>query len=219
MGIEIDLMSKYPRAKRDLSSRKAMKTQEHKDIARQFGKDFFDGDRNYGYGGYSYLPHYWKETVKEFVRYYNLNKDSKILDVGCGKGFMLYDFLMEVPGIKVEGIDISSYAIENGKPEVKNFLKVANATELPYADHSFDLVVSITTVHNLNRIDCAKSLKEIMRVTKKDAFITVDAYRDDEEKERMDAWNLTALTYMHTEEWKEFFKENHYTGDYFWFLP
>jgi SAM-dependent methyltransferase len=219
MGIEIDLMENYPKSKRDLTKRLEEKTPEDRALARKFGKEFFDGDRSHGYGGFGYNARFWEPVVPTFKEYYNLSSDSKILDVGCAKGFMLYDFARLIPGISVKGIDVSEYAIENAKEEVKEHLQVADARELPFEDNSFDLVISITTLHNLNKDDMKIALKEIERVTKKDAFITLDAYRDDEEKARMEAWNLTALTMMHTKEWQEFFKEVGYNGDYYWFIP
>ncbi len=219
MGKEIDLMANYPKAKRNLEQRASEKTDEERSIAREFGKDFFDGDRCYGYGGYSYHSRFWEPVVPTFKEFYNLTGESRVLDVGCGKGFMLYDFSRLIPGITVAGIDISEYAICNAKDEVKPFVKVGDARELPFEDNSFDLVTSITTVHNLERADCKKSLQELERVSSCGKFITVDAYFNDDEKRRMDMWNLTALTYMHTDEWKEFFEEAGYTGDYHWFIP
>ena len=219
MGIEIDLMKNYPKAKRDLKKRLEEKTEEDRAVAKKFSKEFFDGDRKTGYGGYNYNPNFWTPVIKTFKEYYNLDKNSRILDVGCAKGFMLYDFQKVIPNIKVSGIDISEYAIDNAKDKVREFLQVANATKLPFEDNSFDLVISLTTLHNLNKEDMKIALKEIMRVSKKDAFITLDAYRNDEERKRMEAWNLTALTMMDTDDWKEFFKEASYDGDFYWFLP
>jgi ubiquinone/menaquinone biosynthesis C-methylase UbiE len=219
MGKEINLMVNYPKTKRDLSKRLQEKTNQDRAIARKFGKEFFDGERRYGYGGFCYNPKYWENVVPTFKEYYNLNSNSTILDIGCAKGFMLYDFKRLIPGISVAGIDISEYAIQNAKEEIKEFVQVADARELPFEDNSFDLVISITTLHNLNKEDLKIALKEVMRVTKKDAFITLDAYRSEEEKKRMQAWNLTALTVMHTDEWKKFFKEARYDGDYYWFIP
>jgi ubiquinone/menaquinone biosynthesis C-methylase UbiE len=142
-----------------------------------------------------------------------------VLDVGCAKGFFLYDLKLTFPGISITGVDISDYAVENSIPEIKPYLQVGNATELPFEDDCFDFVISINTIHNLNRQDCATALQEIERVTKGNSFITVDAYRNDEEKARMQAWNLTALTMMSVDEWKQFFLEVGYTGDYYWFIP
>ncbi|AXH16136.1 class I SAM-dependent methyltransferase [Malaciobacter mytili] len=219
MGIEIDLLKNYPKTKRDLKQRADEKTPEDRAIARQFGKEFFDGERKHGYGGFSYMSRFWQPVIPTFIEHFNLDENSKVLDVGCAKGFMLFDLKQALPNISIEGIDISSYAIENAKEEVKSFLKVGNAKELPYEDNSFDVVISINTIHNLEKEECAKALKEIQRVSKGKSFITVDAYRNEEEKEAMFAWNLTAKTIMSVEEWKAFFKEVGYTGDYYWFIP
>ena len=219
MGKEIDLLIKYPKAKRDLTKRLETKTEEVRLVARKFDKEFFDGERKFGYGGFSYNPMYWLEVVKDFCDYYHLNKGSKILDVGCAKGFMLYDFHKLNLNLDLYGIDISKYAIDNCVPEIKDKLQVANATKLPFEDNFFDLVISINTIHNLDKVECATALKEISRVSKKNAFLTVDAYRNNEEKQRMYAWNLTAKTIMSVDDWIKFFEKNQYKGDYFWFIP
>jgi len=219
MGKEIDLLINYPKAKRNVEERGASKSEEDRALARQFGKDFFDGDRKNGYGGFNYLPKFWQPVIPTFQDYWNLDSNSSLLDVGCAKGFMLYDLSLAIPNIKIAGIDISEYAISNAIEEVKPFLSVANAMSLPFDDNSFDVVISINTVHNLDREECAKALQEIERVSKGKSFITVDAYRNEEEKNRMFAWNLTAKTIMSVEEWKEFFDEIGYTGDYYWFIP
>ncbi len=219
MGKEINLLAKYPKTKRDLTERLEKKTIEVRNIARQFGKDFFDGDRQYGYGGFNYNPKYWTEVVKDFRDYYNLTDNSKILDIGCAKGFMLYDFQKLNKKFDLYGIDISEYAIQNSVENIKSRLKVADAKSLPFENNYFDLVISINTIHNLDQKDCEISLREISRVTKKDAFITVDAYNNKAEKERMYAWNLTAKTIMSINEWKKFFNKANYTGDYYWFIP
>jgi ubiquinone/menaquinone biosynthesis C-methylase UbiE len=219
MICEIDLLKNYPKANRDLSKRAADKTEADRMVARKFGKDFFDGDRRHGYGGFTYNQKFWTPVVPDFQRHFNLTSNDKILDVGCAKGFMLKDFSRSIPGINVSGIDISDYAIENSLLEMKPFLKVANAKSLPFENDEFDLVISINTVHNLELAECAQALQEIERVSKRGSFITVDAYRNDEEKERMMAWNLTAKTIMSVVQWKEFFSEIGYTGDYYWFIP
>ena len=216
---EIDLLKNYPKTNRDLNQASIQRTDEVRLVARKFDKDFFDGDRKYGYGGYNYNPRFWTSVVKDFSDYYKLKDGSKILDIGCGKGFMIYDFLQHNNKYIVKGIDISDYAVENSMPEVKDNVEVGNAKELQFEDNFFDLVISINTIHNLEKEDCATSLREIERVSKKDKFIIVDAFKDVEEKKRMFAWNLTAKTIMHVDKWKLFFKENGYTGDYFWFTP
>ena len=219
MGIEIDLLRNYPITKRDLSGRLEAKSIETREIARKFGKDYFDGDRNYGYGGFTYNEKYWKNVIPDFVSRYKLDSSSKVLDVGCGKGFFIYDLIKAIPGIYCRGIDISSYAIENSMTEVKNNLLIGNAKSLPFENNTFDLVISINTVHNLVRPECGISLSEIERVSKGKSFITVDAFRNEEEKERMEAWNLTALTMMSCSEWENFFSEVGFNGDYYWFIP
>ena len=219
MGQEIDLLVNYPKAKRDLNVRLQSKTEADRTIARKFEKDFFDGDRRHGYGGFSYNPRFWEPVIPTFKEHWNITQENSILDVGCAKGFMLHDFSEIISGIKIAGVDISEYAIENSLESVRSNLKVADAKNLPYLDNSFDYVISINTIHNLERDDCKKALQEIERVAKKGSFITVDAYRNDEEKERMYAWNLTAKTIMSVNEWIDFFQEAGYTGDYFWFIP
>lgn len=217
--MEIDLLRKYPKPKRNLEKRLLDKSPDIIRVARQFGKEFFDGDRKYGYGGFNYNPKFWSNVVTDFVNFYKLRPGSKILDVGCAKGFMVYDFIRNHPSIEVFGIDVSDYAIENCHPEVKNYLKVGNAKKLDFEDNYFDLVISINTIHNLELEECISSIKEISRVSKSNAFITVDAYNSVSEKERMFKWNLTAKTIMSTSEWKKLFKKIGYQGDYYWFIP
>ena len=219
MGQEIDLLVNYPKTKRNLEERLATKNEADRAIARQFGREFFDGDRNQGYGGFKYMSRFWQPVVPTFKDYWQLTGSSSLLDVGCAKGFMLHDMAELIPGITVKGIDVSQYAIEHAMDDIKPHVQVANATQLPFADKSFDVVISINTVHNLERAECGRALQEIERVSRGKSFITVDAYRNAEEKERMYAWNLTAKTIMSVDEWIAFFKEIGYTGDYFWFIP
>jgi len=219
MGKEIDLLVNYPKTKRNLEQRLAAKNDADRAIARRFGREFFDGDRNQGYGGFSYMPRFWQPVVPTFQSYWSLTGNSSVLDVGCAKGFMLHDLVALIPGINVKGIDISTYAIEHAMDDITPHVQVANAIALPFGDKSFDVVISINTVHNLERAECGKALQEIERVSRGRSFVTVDAYRNTEEKARMDAWYLTAKTIMSVDEWIAFFNEVGYTGDYFWFIP
>ena len=219
MGIEIDLLKNYPKTNRDLSKRGSEKTEENRRIARKFDKEFFDGKRENGYGGYFYNSKFWSKVVKDFSDFYNLKDNSKILDIGCGKGFMLYDFMKLNPNYILKGIDISKYAIENSIPEIKSFLKVGNAKDLPFKDNSFDLVISINTSHNLELDECKVALKEMERVSKKNNFLIVDAYSNEIEKKRIFDWNLTAKTILSTQDWVKLFNEVGYNGDYYWFKP
>lgn len=219
MGKEINLMINYPKTKRNTKERANQKTENDREIARQFGKEFFDGERRHGYGGFYYNPRFWEPAIPDFIKHFCLTEKSSVLDVGCGKGFMLHDLVEALPGIKVAGIDISNYAIENCIETMSDNLQVADARQLPFPDNSFDVVISITTLHNLEREDFIIAIKEIERVSKGKSFITLDAYRNEEERVAMEAWNLTALTVMHVNEWKDFFKQIGYTGDYYWFMP
>ena len=217
--MEIDLLANYPKPQRNLGARLDSKTAEQQNIAKKFGEEFFDGDRSHGYGGFHYNPRFWQPVVPTFQDHWNLQSGDSLLDVGCAKGFMLHDFSEIIPGMKLHGIDISEYAITNGIDSMKNNISVESADNLSFPDNSFDYVVSITTIHNFDREGVIKSLQEIERISKKGSFVTVDAYRNNEEKERMHAWNLTAKTILHVDEWKDLFKEAGYSGDYFWFMP
>jgi len=219
MGREIDLLVNYPKSKRNVKVRGAAKTEEDRNVARKFGKEFFDGDRRHGYGGFSYNSRFWQPVIPTFQKHFGLISSSSILDVGCGKGFMLHDMAERIPGITVKGVDISQYAVENTIEDMKPHVQTANAKNLPFKDNSFDVVISVNTVHNLDKEECARALQEIERISRGKSFVTVDAFRNNEEKELMYAWNLTAKTVMHVEEWKAFFEESGYTGDYYWFIP
>jgi SAM-dependent methyltransferase len=216
--MEIDLLANYPKTKRNVEERASEKTEEDRAIGRKFGKDYFDGERRFGYGGYNYNARFWQPVIPTFAEWYGIKAGTKILDVGCAKGFMMHDFKEIIPGVEIQGIDVSEYAVENALPDVKPFIQQGDAKKLPFADKSFDLVICINTVHNLPLEECKQALKELQRVAT-DAFVTMDAYRTPEEKKRMDAWNLTALTYMSVDEWKKLFNEVGYTGDYYWFIP
>jgi len=216
LGTELDLMRDYPKPKDRLKSRPIV-SEEDREISRKFDRQYFDGDRKYGYGGYSYNERYWGATVINFAKHYNLNSNSSILDVGCAKGFMLKGFKNLLPDSKIAGIDISNYAIRNGHLDVRNFLVQGSAIELPFSDRAFDLVISINTIHNLKMEDCIQSLREIQRVSKGNSFVMVDGWKNDIEKVNLEAWVLTAQTILSSDKWLELFNEAGYTGDYaFW---
>ena len=164
MGVEIDLMENYPRTKRNLDERLQEKTEQDRLVARRFGREFFDGDRRNGYGGFTYHPRFWQPVVPTFQDFYGLTAEHSLLDVGCAKGFMLKDFAEVIPGLEVAGIDISEYAISNAVEGAEAVVQVADARELPFEDDSFDLVVSINTLHNFQRDGVIQSLREVQRV-------------------------------------------------------
>ncbi len=219
MGRELDLLAGYPRSPRDVEGRGASRTAEDQRVARRFGREFFDGERRHGYGGYRYHPRFWQPVVPQFARHYGLRAGSRVLDVGCAKGFLLFDLQQLVPGVRVVGLDVSEYALGESLPEVRPLVLRADARALPFPDRTFDLVISINTVHNLGLEECAGALREIERVGRGACFVSVDAWRNDEEKVRMESWALTARTLMHVDDWRRFFAEAGYRGDYTWFIP
>jgi protein-L-isoaspartate(D-aspartate) O-methyltransferase len=182
-------------------------------IAKRFDHDYWDGDRRYGYGGYRYDGR-WRPVAERIVAHYGLKPGDKILDVGCGKGFLLYEFSQTVPGIEISGIDISGYAIENAKPEVIPFLTHGLAQELPYEDKSFDFVYSLTTLHNLYIYDLKSAVQNIESVSRGKSYIMVEAYRNEREKANLLYWQLTCESFYTPQEWEWLFKEWGYTGDW-----
>lgn len=211
---EIDFISPlHKKTKRDYLARvNEFPKAEAAKLARQFGKDYWDGDRKVGYGGMRYDGR-WRVVADAMAKHYGLKAGDKILDVGCGKGFLLYDFTQVVPGIEVRGLDISSYAIEHAKEEVRPFLQVGHAKQLPFADRSFDLVISITTLHNLYCFDLDSALREIERVGR-NKYVVVESYRNEEEKANLLYWQLTCEAFCTPEEWAWWFRQTGYTGDY-----
>lgn len=182
-------------------------------IAKRFDKDYWDGDRKVGYGGMRYDGR-WRTVAEAMAKHYGLKAGDKILDVGCGKGFLLYEFTQVVPGIAVAGIDISSYAVENSKEEVRPFLQVGDAAKLPFRDKSFDFVYSITTLHNLKCDKLDKALRDIERVGKKNKYIVVESFRSEEEKANLLYWQLTCESFYWPDEWEWWFKKTNYKGDH-----
>ena len=215
--MEIDLLVDLPKINRDVSARAQGKTDEQRAIARKYDWRYFDMRiPRICYGGYSYDGR-WIPVVRRFAEYYKLPQGASILDVGCAKGYMLYDFIGMDCNFDVVGVDISSYAVGCCPPSVNAI--IGNARDLSmFGYKEFDLVISINTIHNLVESECRQAVREIQRVGK-NSFITVDAYRDDAEKERMMLWNTTGETIRSVKGWMKLFEEEKYTGDYYWFIP
>ena len=182
--------------------------------AKKWDFDYWDGDRRINYGGYKYMPGRWEKVAKAMADHYGIKPGDKILDVGCGKGFLLYDFTLVVPGVEIYGIDVSQYAIDNAKEEVRDRLTVGNATKLPWPDKHFDLVYSLNTLHNLHCYDLDPALREIERVGKKNKYICVESYRNEVEKANLLYWQVTCEAFNTPEEWAWWFKQTGYTGDH-----
>ena len=183
-------------------------------MAKQWGYDYWDGDRRINYGGYQYLQGRWEKVARAMQDHYQLPEDAKILDVGCGKGFMLYDFTKVLPQAEVNGIDISSYAIENSKPEIRSNLIEGRAESLPWPDDYFDLVYSLNTFHNLHANELELALQEFERVGKKHKYLCVESYRNEVEKTNLLYWQVTCEAFNTPEEWNWWFKTTGYTGDH-----
>jgi len=183
------------------------------ELAKQWGFDYWDGDRRICYGGYRYMPGRWAPVAQALIDHYKLKAGDKILDIGCGKGFLLYEIALLVPGIEVFGIDVSDYAIANAKEEIKDRLQIGNATKLPFPDDYFDLVFSITTLHNLHNYDLDQALREMERVGKR-KYLCVESYRNESEKANLLYWQVTCEAFCTPEEWDWWFKQTGYTGDH-----
>ena len=218
MGQEINLLARLPKGKRNVQKRSHAKTEEHIRISREYGETYFDGPREYGYGGYRYDGR-WVPIAEDMIQHFGLKPGMKVLDVGAAKGFLVKDFMIACPGLEAFGLEISEYALMHCEPEAVGRLHLGNAVSLPFPDDSFDAVISLNTLHNLKKPDLITALQEIMRVTKgSNAYVQVDSYRTEEEKEVFLDWVLTAYTHGYPDEWKAIFEEAGYTGDYYWTL-
>lgn len=182
-------------------------------VAKEYGYDYWDGDRQFGYGGYRYDGR-WRSIAQKLAEYYKLQPGQKVLDVGCGMAHLLYELTQAVPGLVVAGLDISEYAIAHAKEEVRPFLVKGLAQELPFADNSFDLVISLTTLHNLKVFDLQKAVREIERTSRKNSYIVVESFRNDREEVNLLYWQLTCASYYAVDEWEWLYREWGYTGDY-----
>jgi ubiquinone/menaquinone biosynthesis C-methylase UbiE len=212
---EVELLRSLPKGKRNVKARETAKTEEHIRISLEYGEMYFDGPREYGYGGYSYDGR-WQPVAQDIVDHFGLKPGDKVLDIGCAMGFLVKDLL--AIGIDAYGIDVSEYALKNCEPEVVGRLQIGSAENLPFPDNSFDAVLCINSLHNLPR-DLGKiALSEMQRLAPGKGFVQVDSYLTPEGKEVFESWVLTAYFYDYPEGWKKLFEEAGYTGDYYWTL-
>ncbi|MBS0245077.1 MAG: methyltransferase domain-containing protein [Proteobacteria bacterium] len=212
---EVHLLAKLPRGKRNVNARATAKTEEHIRISREYGQIYFDGPREYGYGGYRYDGR-WIPVAEDIVKHFDLKAGDRVLDVGCAKGFLVKDLLKVCPGLEVFGLDVSEYAMMHCEPEVVGRLHLGNAVRLPFPDGSFKAVISLNTLHNLERAELITALREMERLAPGRGFVQVDSYRTPEQKAVFEEWVLTAKFHDYPDGWRKLFQEAGYTGDYDW---
>jgi SAM-dependent methyltransferase len=212
---EINLCAKLPQSKRDIKARATAKSAQAVEIARRYGQEYFDGAREYGYGGYRYDGR-WVPVAKDMVDHFGLKAGDRVLDVGCAKGFLVKDFIKVCPGLEAFGVDISEYALMHCEPEVVGRLHLGSCEKLPFPDHSFAAVISINTIHNCDRDGVIRSLGEIQRLSGGRGYVQVDSYYDESQRNIFLDWVLTAKFHGYPQVWKDVFAEAGYTGDYYW---
>jgi SAM-dependent methyltransferase len=212
---EVDLLRALPKSKRDVKKREDGKSPDVVAVSKEFGEMYFDGPRAYGYGGYRYDGR-WVPVARDIVAHFGLEPGMRILDIGCAKGFLVKDLMQA--GLDAFGIDVSRYALTHCEAEVVGRLHLGSAVELPFPDASFDAILSINTIHNLDREGCRTALAEMRRVVRnpEKCFVQVDAYRSAEEKDIFESWCLTAETYLPPSDWIALFDQAAYAGDYYW---
>jgi ubiquinone/menaquinone biosynthesis C-methylase UbiE len=212
---EVNLLRSLPQTKRDVKARALAKSAERVATACQFGEMYFDGPREFGYGGYRYDGR-WIPVARDIVAHFGLQPGDRVLDVGCGKGFLVKDLMAVCSGLEGFGLDISEYALMHCLPETVGRLHLGSAVRLPFPDGSFDAVISINTLHNLERDGVIAALREIERLAPGRAFVQVDAYHTPEQRELFMQWVLTAKYHDYPDGWFRVFREAGYTGDWFW---
>lgn len=203
----------HKRTRRDYLGRMADDKPGCMATARQYGPDYWDGDRRFGYGGYRYDGR-WQPVAERIIAHYGLTDASSVLDVGCGKAHLLHEIGQLLPGARLAGFDISRHGLADAPPAIRPRL-FAQAAEAPYPypDKSFDLVLSLGCLHNLPVFDLAAALGEIERVGRR-GFVMVESYRNERELFHLQCWALTCRSFFEPAEWTWLFERFGYTGDY-----
>jgi len=211
---EFNLLGSQPKVVRDASARRETKD-ANRAVALEFSQEYFDGEREQGYGGYHYDGR-WVTVAERAIEHWNLSPGDRVLDIGCAKGFFVKDLREALSGLDVVGIDVSDYALANAHPDAKPFLRKASCDNLPFEDGEFAAAFAINTIHNLDRDGCLRALREIERVAPGRGFVQVDAYRTELERSVFLDWMLTAKTFDTPEGWEKSFTAAGYTGEYWW---
>ena len=210
---EVELLRALTKGKRNVKARESAKTAEHVRISREYGEAYFDGPREYGYGGYRYDGR-WQPVARDVVAHFGLKPGDRVLDVGCAKGFLVKDLL--ALGIDAYGVDVSRYALLHCEREAIGRLHLGSADSLPFPDGSFAAVLAINSIHNLPRERCKAALREMQRLAPGKGFVQVDSYRTPAQKEVFESWVLTAEFHDYPDGWVSLFQEAGYTGDWYW---
>lgn len=182
--------------------------------AKEYEYDYWDGDRRYGYGGYRFIDGRWKPVAEALIDVYHLHAGSRVLDVGCGKAFLLYEMKRLLPGLEIAGFDVSRHALSEARDEVRPFLYRYRAQDrYPFGDDHFDLVISLGCLHNLRLHQLQPALEEIERVGQ-NKYVMVEAFRNELEQFNLECWALTAESILHTSDWIWLYGLFGYSGDY-----
>jgi len=182
--------------------------------AKEYEYDYWDGDRRYGYGGYKYIAGRWKPVAEALIKNYNLNNNSSVLDVGCGKAYLLYEMKMLLPGLKIVGFDISKHGLADAIEEIRASLFIHRAQDpFPFKDNEFDLVISLGCYHNLRIFELKNALSETERVAK-NGYVMLESYRNELEMFNLQCWALTCESFFDHLEWPWIYNHFGYTGDY-----
>jgi sporadic carbohydrate cluster protein (TIGR04323 family) len=204
----------HNRTKRNYLERMLNEKIECMKIAKKYDANYWDGDRRFGYGGYKYIKDYWKKTAIDLIKDYKLNNNSKLLDIGCGKGFLLYEIKRILPKITIIGLDVSRYAIRNAHPKIRKYLKYYDVSKkFFFKNNEFDLVISMAALHNLDHKGLEIAISEIERVGKK-KYIMVESFNNEEELFNLQCWALTCQSFLSKQDWLWFFDKTGYSGDY-----
>ncbi len=109
-----------------------------------------------------------KKKVDIILKNLELKKDDLLLDIGAGTGLALEALKGKCRCI---GIEPCKELIEQASPEIREKITEAKAESIPFGDNKFDIIISITAIHNFDDVD--KAIEEIKRVTKPKAQIII----------------------------------------------